>query len=147
GVEISFQYTDSYSENVMTFTNNIYTVEGGTHLSGFRSALTRSINDYARNYGFLKEKEDNLTGDDIREGITAIVSVQVSNPQIEGQTKAKLGNADVRGAVDQFFSEHLSYYLEENPQISKKIITKALQSRRAREAARKARDLSRKRSI
>ncbi|MDO4594403.1 MAG: DNA topoisomerase (ATP-hydrolyzing) subunit B [Tissierellia bacterium] len=147
GVEISFQYTDSYSENVMTFTNNIYTVEGGTHLSGFRSALTRSINDYARNYGFLKEKEDNLTGDDIREGITAIVSVQVSNPQFEGQTKAKLGNADVRGAVDQFFSEHLSYYLEENPQISKKIITKALQSRRAREAARKARDLSRKRSI
>lgn len=147
GIEVALQYTDSYSENVMTFANNIYNAEGGTHLSGFRSALTRTINDYARKYDFIKEKEENLSGDDVREGITAIISVQVENPQFEGQTKGKLGNSEVRGAVDQFLSEHLGIFLEENPDTSKKIINKALSSRRAREAARKARDLSRKRSI
>lgn len=146
-VEVSFQYTDSYSENILTFANNIYTVEGGTHLSGFRSALTRSVNDYARKYNLLKENEDNLQGDDAREGITAIISVKISNPQFEGQTKGKLGNSEVRGAVDAFFSEHMGNFLEENPKIAKLIIQKALASRRAREAARKARDLTRKRSI
>ncbi len=146
-VEVSFQYTDSYSENILTFANNIYTVEGGTHLSGFRSALTRSVNDYARKYNLLKENEDNLQGDDAREGITAIISVKISNPQFEGQTKGKLGNSEVRGAVDAFFSEHMGNFLEENPKIAKTIIQKALASRRAREAARKARDLTRKRSI
>ena len=146
-IEISFQYTDGYSENILTFANNIYTVEGGTHLSGFRSALTRSVNDYARKYNLLKENEDNLQGDDAREGITAIISVKISNPQFEGQTKGKLGNSEVRGAVDAFFSEHMGNFLEENPKIAKSIIQKALASRRAREAARKARDLTRKRSI
>ena len=146
-VEVSFQYTDSYSENILTFANNIYTVEGGTHLSGFRSALTRSVNDYARKYNLLKENEDNLHGDDAREGITAIISVKISNPQFEGQTKGKLGNSEVRGAVDAFFSEHMGNFLEENPKIAKTIIQQALASRRAREAARKARDLTRKRSI
>ena len=146
-IEISFQYTDGYSENILTFANNIYTVEGGTHLSGFRSALTRSVNDYARKYNLLKENEDNLQGDDAREGITAIISVKISNPQFEGQTKGKLGNSEVRGAVDAFFSEHMGNFLEENPKIAKTIIQKALASRRAREAARKARDLTRKRSI
>lgn len=146
-VEIAFQYTDSYSENILTFANNIYTVEGGTHLSGFRSALTRSINDYARKYKLLKENEDNLQGEDVREGLTAIVSIKISEPQFEGQTKGKLGNGEVRGAVDAFFSEHLGNFLEENPKLSKIIIQKALASRRAREAARKARDLTRKRSI
>lgn len=146
-IEISFQYTDGYSENILTFANNIYTLEGGTHLSGFRSALTRSVNDYARKYNLLKENEDNLQGDDAREGITAIISVKISNPQFEGQTKGKLGNSEVRGAVDAFFSEHMGNFLEENPKIAKSIIQKALASRRAREAARKARDLTRKRSI
>ncbi|MFR7763958.1 MAG: toprim domain-containing protein, partial [Anaerococcus obesiensis] len=146
-IEISFQYTEGYRENILTFANNIYTLEGGTHLSGFRSALTRSVNDYARKYNLLKENEDNLQGDDAREGITAIISVKISNPQFEGQTKGKLGNSEVRGAVDAFFSEHMGNFLEENPKIAKSIIQKALASRRAREAARKARDLTRKRSI
>ncbi|MDY3005853.1 DNA topoisomerase (ATP-hydrolyzing) subunit B [Anaerococcus porci] len=146
-VEIAFQYTDGYSENILSFANNIYTVEGGTHLSGFRSALTRSINDYARKYKLLKENEDNLQGEDAREGITAIISVKITEPQFEGQTKGKLGNGEVRGAVDAFFSEHMGNFLEENPKIAKQIIQKALASRRAREAARKARDLTRKRSI
>ena len=139
GVEIAFQYTDGYSENILTFANNIYTVEGGTHLSGFRTALTRSINDYARKYKLIKENEDNFSGDDVREGMTAIVSVKISNPQFEGQTKGKLGNSEVRGAVDAFFSEHLEYFLEENPSIAKTIVSKAHSSRKAREAARKAR--------
>ena len=147
GVEIAFQYTDGYSENILTFANNIYTVEGGTHLSGFRSALTRTVNDYARKYNLIKENEANLQGEDAREGITAIVSVKISEPQFEGQTKGKLGNSEVRGAVDTFFSEHLGNFLEENPKVAKTIINKALASRRAREAARKARDLTRKRSI
>lgn len=147
GVEIAFQYTDGYSENILTFANNIYTVEGGTHLSGFRSALTRSVNDYARKYNLIKENEANLQGEDAREGITAIISVKIAEPQFEGQTKGKLGNSEVRGAVDTFFSEHLGSFLEENPKVAKTIINKALASRRAREAARKARDLTRKRSI
>ena len=146
-VEVSFQYTDGYSENILTYANNIHTPEGGTHLSGFRSALTRTVNDYARNFKFLKENEDNLQGEDIREGITAIVSVKISEPQFEGQTKAKLGNSEVRGAVDTFVSQRLQAFLEENPKPAKAIIEKALASRRAREAARKARDLTRKRSI
>lgn len=146
-VEIAFQYTDGYSESILTFANNIYTIEGGTHLSGFRSALTRGINDYARKYNLLKENEDNFTGEDVREGMTAVISVKISEPQFEGQTKGKLGNSEVRGAVDAFFSEHLEYFLEEHPSISKLIVQKAASSRRAREAARKARDLTRKRSI
>ncbi|MCI7238674.1 MAG: DNA topoisomerase (ATP-hydrolyzing) subunit B [Anaerococcus sp.] len=146
-VEISFQYTDSYSENILTYANNIRTPEGGTHLSGFRSALTRSVNDYARKFNLLKDNEDNLQGEDIREGITAIISVKISEPQFEGQTKAKLGNSEVRGAVDAFFSQKMSAFLEENPKPAKAIVEKATASRRAREAARKARDLTRKRSI
>ena len=146
-VEVSFQYTDGYSENILTYANNIHTLEGGTHLSGFRSALTRTVNDYARNFKFIKENEDNLQGEDIREGITAIISVKISEPQFEGQTKAKLGNSEVRGAVDTFVSQRLQAFLEENPKPAKAIIEKALASRRAREAARKARDLTRKRSI
>ena len=146
-VEVSFQYTDGYSENILTYANNIHTPEGGTHLSGFRSALTRTVNDYARNFKFLKENDENLQGDDIREGITAVVSIKISDPQFEGQTKAKLGNSEVRGAVDTFVSQRLQAYLEENPKPAKNIIEKALASRRAREAARKARDLTRKRSI
>ncbi len=146
-IEIAFQYTDSYSENILTFANNILTPEGGTHLSGFRSALTRGVNDYARKYNFIKENEDNLQGEDVREGMTAIVSVKISEPQFEGQTKAKLGNSEVRGAVDSFFSSKLEAFLEENPKVAAVILDKALSSRRAREAARKARDLTRKRSI
>ena len=147
GIEIAFQYTDSYNENILTFANNILTPEGGTHLSGFRSALTREINDYARKYKLIKDNEENLQGEDVREGMTAIVSVKISNPQFEGQTKAKLGNSEVRGAVDSFFSSKLESFLEENPKVAQTILDKALQSRRAREAARKARDLTRKRSI
>ena len=146
-VEFAFQYTDGYSENILSYANNIQTPEGGTHLSGLRSSLTRTINDYARKYNFIKENEDNLQGEDIREGITAIISVKISEPQFEGQTKSKLGNSEVRGAVDSYVSENLAAFLEENPKPAKSIIDKALASRRAREAARKARDLTRKRSI
>ena len=146
-VEFAFQYTDGYSENILSYANNIQTPEGGTHLSGLRSSLTRTLNDYARKYNFIKENEDNLQGEDIREGITAIISVKISEPQFEGQTKSKLGNSEVRGAVDSYVSENLAAFLEENPKPAKSIIDKALASRRAREAARKARDLTRKRSI
>ena len=146
-VEFAFQYTDGYSENILSYANNIQTPEGGTHLSGLRSSLTRTVNDYARKYNFIKENEDNLQGEDIREGITAIISVKISDPQFEGQTKSKLGNSEVRGVVDSYVSENLAAFLEENPKPAKSIIDKALASRRAREAARKARDLTRKRSI
>lgn len=146
-VDIAFQYTDSYAENVLSFANTILTTEGGTHLTGFRSAITKSINDYGRKYNIIKEKEDNLSGDDVREGITAIVSVKLANPQFEGQTKTKLGNSEMRGIVDSFLTEQLSYYLEENPSVAKIIVEKSLRSQRAREAARKARDLTRKRSL
>jgi len=146
-VELAMQYTDGYSENVFTFANNINTQEGGTHLSGFRSAVTRVINDYSRKYGYLKEKDDNFQGDDVREGLTAVISVKLMNPQFEGQTKTKLGNSEIRGIVDSLVSESLERFLEENPKDSKIIIEKALKASHAREAARKAREISRKKSI
>ena len=139
-VEIAVQYNDSYIETVKPFANNVLTPDGGTHLVGFRSALTRVINDYARKNNLLKEKEDNLTGDDIREGLTAVILVKLPDPQFEGQTKNKLGNPEVRRYVEQVMNEYFTYYLEENPAIAKKIINKALLAARARKAARAARD-------
>jgi len=139
-VEISLQYTDSYNENIKTFANHIFNPEGGTHLTGFRTALTRVINEYARKNGLLKDSEDNLTGEDVREGLTAVISVKLAEPQFEGQTKGKLGNPEMRGYVEQVLSEWLSYYLEENPAEAKKMVGKASLSARARMAARAARD-------
>ena len=139
-VEVALQYNDSYGESVHSFANNINTADGGTHLSGFRSGLTRTINDYARKNGFLKGDES-LTGEDVREGLTAIVSVKLSEPQFEGQTKGKLGNAEMAGAVQSVVNEALGAYLEENPQVAKRVIEKCLTAARAREAARKAREL------
>ena len=138
-VEIAIQYTDSYSEVVLSFANNINTEEGGTHLSGFRSALTRTLNDYGRKNNIIKEKEENLSGEDVREGISAVISVKLPDPQFEGQTKGKLGNSETRGIVDSVLSEDLAVFLEENPRVGKQILDKALSARRAREAARKAR--------
>ncbi|OXZ29722.1 DNA topoisomerase (ATP-hydrolyzing) subunit B [Finegoldia magna] len=146
-VEIAMQYTESYNETIVSFTNNIKTVDGGTHVVGFKSALTRALNDYARNKNILKEKDDNLSGDDVREGITAVVSIKLNNPQFEGQTKGKLGNSEARTVVDSVVYEHLSFYFEENPKIVKTIIQKALASQKARLAARRARDLVRKKSV
>ena len=146
-VEIAMQYTESYNETIVSFTNNIKTVDGGTHVVGFKSALTRALNDYARNKNILKEKDDNLSGDDVREGITAVVSVKLNNPQFEGQTKGKLGNSEARTVVDSVVYEHLSFYFEENPKIVRTIIQKALASQKARLAARRARDLVRKKSV
>ena len=143
-IDIAFQYTDSYSENVLSFVNTINTKEGGTHLTGFRSALTKTLNEYAKNYNFIKEKDENLSGEDAREGITAVISIKVAEPQFEGQTKAKLGNSEVRGIVDSFVSEKFATYLEENPNVAKSILDKTLASQRARIAARKARDTIRK---
>lgn len=143
-VEIALQYNDSYNENIFSFANNIDTIEGGTHLSGFKSALTRSFNDYAKKFGFLKDNDKNLSGDDIREGLTAVVSVKLTDPQFEGQTKTKLGNSEVRSIVDNIVGEGVSTFLEENPNVGKIIIEKALLASRAREAARKARELTRK---
>ena len=140
GVEIAVQYNDSFAETLRPFANNVLTPDGGTHVVGFRTALNRVINDYARKNGLLKEKEDNLTGDDIKEGLTAVVSVKLPNPEFEGQTKNKLGNPEARGYVDKVMSEYFGYYLEENPQIAKKIVTKATLAARARKAARAARD-------
>ncbi len=145
-IEIAMQYNDGFSENVYSFANNINTIEGGTHLSGFRAALTRTINDYARRSGLIKENEDNLSGDDVREGLTAVISVKVPNPQFEGQTKTKLGNSEVKGIADTLISEGLRVYLEEHPVDGKKIIEKALLASRAREAARKARELTRRKN-
>ncbi|NLN17118.1 MAG: DNA gyrase subunit B [Firmicutes bacterium] len=145
-VEVALQYTTGYVETVFTFCNNIHTREGGTHLSGFRSALTRTLNDYARRSGLLKENEDNLSGEDVREGCIAIVNVQIPDPQFEGQTKTKLGNSEVRGVVESVVAEGLGLYLEENPQEARKIIEKALAAARAREAARKARELTRRKN-
>lgn len=139
-VEIAIQYCDSFNEQLKAFANNIYNPEGGTHVVGFRTALTRVINDYARKNGLIKEKEENLTGDDVREGLTAIVSVKLPDPQFEGQTKAKLGNPEIRNIVEKVLNEYLSYYLEENPNEAKKIIGKGVLSARARMAARAARD-------
>lgn len=139
-VEIALQYTDAYSETIKTFANNVFNPEGGSHLTGFKAALTRIINDYARKNGLLKEKEDNLSGEDTREGITAVILVKLPDPQFEGQTKSKLGNPEVRGYVEQVLSEYMAYYLEEHPAIAKKIVGKALLAARARKAARAARD-------
>lgn len=140
-VEIALQYNQTYTETVLSFANNVHTKEGGTHLSGFRTALTRVINQYARKTGALKEKDTNLSGDDVREGLTAVVSVRLYNPQFEGQTKAKLGNSDVEGAVNSIMGEGLTLFLEENPQVGRRIIDKALTAQRARDAARKAAEL------
>ncbi len=145
-VEIAIQYTTSYTENIHTFVNNINTVEGGTHLEGFKRALTKVFNDYARGHNFLKEKDSNLQGEDIREGITAVVSVKVREPQFEGQTKTKLGNSEVTGVVQSMVNEALSTFLEENPNVAKAILEKCVSASRAREAARKARELVRRKS-
>jgi DNA gyrase subunit B len=139
-VEISMQYTDAYTETIKAFANNVLNPDGGTHLTGFRSALTRVVNDYARKQGLLKEKEENLSGEDTREGLTAIILVKLPDPQFEGQTKNKLGNPEVRGIVEQVLAEHLNYYLEEHPGVARKIVGKALLAARARKAARAARD-------
>ncbi len=139
-VEIAAQYTDAYNETIKQFANNVFNPDGGTHLTGFRTALTRVVNDYARKTGLLKEKEENLTGEDCREGLTAVILVKLPNPQFEGQTKNKLGNPEVRGYVDQVMSEYFNYYLEEHPGIARKIVGKALLAARARKAARAARE-------
>ncbi|GIM28883.1 DNA gyrase subunit B [Clostridium polyendosporum] len=143
-VEVALQYHDGYNENIFSFANNIDTVEGGTHLAGFKTALTRIFNDYSKRFGYIKENDKNLSGDDIREGLTAVVSVKISEPQFEGQTKTKLGNSEVRGIVDGVVGEGISIFLEENPSVGKVIIEKALVAQRARDAARKARELTRK---
>ncbi len=138
-VQVALQYNDGYSETVLTFANNIHTIEGGYHLIGFRSALTRSINDYARKFNLIKEKEQNLMGEDVREGLAAVVSVKLPNPQFEGQTKGKLGNSEIQGIVQSVFNDNFSSFLEENPNVAKEIILKSLKAARAREAAKKAR--------
>ncbi|MBU5487466.1 DNA topoisomerase (ATP-hydrolyzing) subunit B [Clostridium sp. MSJ-8] len=143
-VEVALQYNDAYNENIFSFANNIDTVEGGTHLVGFKTALTRALNDYAKKFGHLKENDKKLSGEDIREGLTAVISVKIGEPQFEGQTKTKLGNSEVRGIVDSIVGEGVSVFLEENPIVGKSIIDKALMASRAREAARKARELTRK---
>lgn len=145
-VEIAIQYTTSYSENIYTFVNNINTIEGGTHLEGFKRSLTKVFNDYARSHNLLKEKDNNLQGEDIREGITAVVSVKVKEPQFEGQTKTKLGNSEVTGVVQSMVNEALSTFLEENPNVAKAVLEKCVSAARAREAARKARELVRRKS-
>ena len=145
-VDVALQYNDSYSETILSFVNNINTIDGGTHLSGFRTALTRTLNDYGRKAGILKENESNLTGEDVREGLTAIVSVKVLEPQFEGQTKGKLGNSEVKGITDTIVSDGLRVFLEEHPAEAKKIIEKATNASRAREAARKARELTRRKN-
>jgi len=146
-VEIAMQYNDSYIESTYTYANNINTGEGGTHLSGFRTALTKSINDYARKFNILKESDKNLTGDDVREGLACVISVKLPDPQFEGQTKTKLGNSEVKGVVDGVVSEYISYYLEEHPSIGKAIIEKSLMAARARDAAKKARELVRRKTV
>lgn len=146
-VEIAFQYNNGYSENIFSFANNIDTIEGGTHLVGFKSALTRVFNDYAKKFNILKENDKNLSGEDIREGITAVISIKLVDPQFEGQTKTKLGNSEVRGIVDNIMAESLSDFLQENPQAAKIIIDKSLVASRAREAARKARELTRRKTV
>lgn len=145
-VEVSMQHNDSYTENIYTFVNNINTPEGGTHLTGFKNALTKTFNDYARKNRLLKENEDSLSGEDIREGLTAIISVKIEDPQFEGQTKQKLGNSEARAAVDNIVSEQLTYFLEQNPSVAKAMCEKSILAQRARAAARKARDLTRRKS-
>ena len=145
-VEVAMQHNDAYNESVYTFVNNINTPEGGTHLVGFRNALTKTMNDYARSAKLLKDNEQNLSGEDIREGLTAIISIKIEDPQFEGQTKQKLGNSEARGAVDSIVSEQLTYFLEQNPTVAKVICEKSIMAQRAREAARKARDLTRRKT-
>ena len=145
-VEVAMQHNDSYTESIYSFVNNINTPEGGTHLVGFRNALTKTFNDYARSHKLLKDNEPNLSGEDIREGLTAIISVKISEPQFEGQTKQKLGNSEARGAVDSIVSEQLTYFLEQNPSVAKTICEKSVLAQRAREAARKARELTRRKT-
>ena len=145
-VEIAMQYTDSYTENVLSFANNINTHSGGTHLTGFRNGITRVINDYARKNNILKEKDQNLAGEDVREGLTAIVSVKIGNPEFEGQTKEKLGNAEVTPAVNDVIRDKFQEWLEFNPKVAKIVIEKTMQAQRAREAARKARELTRRKT-
>ena len=145
-VEIAMQYNDSYQENIYSFVNNINTEEGGTHLAGFKLALTRAADDFARKQGILKDKDSNLSGDDVREGLTCVISLKIREPQFEGQTKTKLGNSEVRGIVDSIVTEGLSEYFDENPAITKRIIDKAIMAARAREAARKARELTRRKN-
>ena len=146
-VEVAMQHNDSYTENIYSFVNNINTPEGGTHLTGFRNALTKTFNDYGRKNKLLKDNEPALTGEDIREGLTAIISVKIEDPQFEGQTKQKLGNSEARGAVDSVVSEQLTYFLEQNPSVAKTIIEKSVLAQRARAAARKARDLTRRKTV
>ena len=146
-VEVAMQHNDSYTDNTYGFVNNITTPEGGTHVVGFRNAITKTFNDYARKNKLLKDNEPNLTGEDIREGLTAIISVKIENPQFEGQTKQKLGNSEARGAVDNIVSTQLEIFLEQNPSVAKIIVEKSVMAQRAREAARKARDLTRRKSI
>lgn len=145
-IEVALQHNDTYNENSLSFVNNVNTPEGGMHLTGFRNAITKTFNDYARNSKILKDNEENLTGEDIREGMTSVVSIKIEDPQFEGQTKQKLGNAEARTAVESFISEQLTYFLEQNPNIAKIICEKSVQSQRARLAARKARDLTRRKS-
>ena len=145
-VEVAFQHNDGYTENTLSFVNNIITPEGGTHVEGFKRALTKTFNDYARTNKLLKDSELNLTGEDIREGITAIISIKIEEPQFEGQTKQKLGNSEARGAVDSILSEQLTYFLEQNPAVAKMICEKSILAQRARDAARKARDLTRRKT-
>lgn len=145
-VEVSMQHNDSFTENIYSFVNNINTPEGGTHLAGFKNALTKTFNDYARKNKLLKDSEANLAGEDIREGLTAIISVKISEPQFEGQTKQKLGNSEARGAVDAIVSEQLTYFLEQNPAVAKAMCEKSILAQRARAAARKARDLTRRKT-
>jgi len=145
-VEIALQYNESYIENIFSFVNNINTQEGGTHLSGFKIALTRTVNDYARKCNILKDNDENLSGEDVREGLTAVISLKIEEPQFEGQTKTKLGNSEVRGIVDSIVSDRLSEFFEENPAVTRKIIEKSVMSARARDAARKARELTRRKN-
>ena len=145
-VEVAFQHNDSYVENLFSFVNNINTPEGGTHLSGFRTAITKNLNDYARKMGLLKDSDKNLTGDNIREGMTAVISIKIGDPQFEGQTKTKLGSSEAAGAVQSVFGDQLTYFLEQNPNVGKVIVQKGVMAARARDAARKARELTRRKS-
>ncbi|MBP3378729.1 MAG: DNA topoisomerase IV subunit B, partial [Clostridia bacterium] len=145
--EVAMQYNDSYNETIVTFANNMSTIDGGTHETGFKSAITKVLNDYARKCGALKDSDKNLTGEDAREGLCAVVSVKLPDAQFESQTKAKLGNSEVRGIVDNIVSEKLAEFYEENPAVAKAIVEKSLAAQRAREAARKARELTRRKSV